>query len=85
MFHLSRNPNLAILAHYKVYVYKRPGYQMESVLTEHPSVKVVTFPQMDISASYIRKCVQEGISIEYLVPKKVRACIEEMGLFKTKP
>ena len=72
----------AILKYYQVYVYTRPGYSMESELTSHPSVHILQFPQMDISASYIRNCVAEGRSIRYLVPDKVREYILNMSLFQ---
>lgn len=74
----------AILKYYQVYVYTRPGYSMESVLTSHPSVHILQFPQMDISASYIRKCVADGISIRYLVADAVREYILNMSLFLEK-
>lgn len=72
----------AILKHYRVYVYKRPGYDMLTELTEHPSIQIVEFPQMDISASYIRNCAKNEISLKYLVPEPVRKYIEEMNLYK---
>lgn len=72
----------AILKYYQVYVYTRPGYSMKSELTSHPSVLILQFPQMDISASYIRNCVAEGRSIRYLVPDKVREYILNMSLFQ---
>lgn len=72
----------AILKYYKVYVYNRPGYEIDHELTDHPSVHMLEFPQMDISASYIRNCVAEGRSIRYLVPDKVREYIQSMSLFQ---
>lgn len=72
----------AILKHYKVFVYSRPGYDPVSELKDHPTVNIIPFPQLDISASYIRQCVKDGISIKYLVPENVRKYIEEMNLYK---
>lgn len=77
-----KNPE-AILNHYHVYVYKRPGYEAPKAPENFKNkVHIVEFPQMDISASYIRECVKQGISIKYLVHEKVRLYIEKMNLYK---
>lgn len=73
----------AILKHYHVYVYQRPG----TIAPQAPenfenNVQIVEFPQMDISASYIRQCIKDGISIKYLVHENVRLYIEKMNLYK---
>lgn len=73
-----------ILKYYQVYVYSRPGYDTDTLLAAHPHVHVLQFPQMDISASYIRKCVADGISIRYLVADAVREYILNMSLFQAK-
>ncbi len=73
----------AILKHYHIYVYQRPGTlgpQAPEIFSE--SVTMVQFPQMDISATYIRQCIKDGISIQYLVPEKVRLYIENTNLYK---
>jgi len=59
-----------ILEYYSLYVYPRPhtpdhGYQ------NHPSVRFIPAPLLDISATYIRKCIQENHPIQYLVPDEV--------------
>jgi nicotinate-nucleotide adenylyltransferase len=59
-----------ILANYTIYVYKRPYFDLGE-FAEHPKVKVFEAPIMDISATYIRQCLKDGKSIEYLVPDKV--------------
>ena len=73
----------SILQHYHIYVYKRPGYPAPQAPENFfSSVHIVEFPQLDVSASYIRQCIKEGISIKYLVPEKVRTYIENMNLYK---
>ncbi len=69
-----------ILAQYGLYVYPRPGAE-PSVLREHPNVRLVEAPLLNISATFIRKCVKEGKSIKYLVPEGVAAYIERKKLF----
>lgn len=71
-----------ILSGYHVYVYPRPGSTLPA-LAEHESVTVVNAPQMLLSASHIRKELQEGHSIQYLVTEPVRKYIEEMHFYKT--
>lgn len=56
---------------------RRPNYPVES---EYPIIWV-DVPLMDISSSYIRKKVQEGCSINYLLPKSVINYIDEKGLY----
>jgi nicotinate-nucleotide adenylyltransferase len=73
----------AILRHYSIYVYQRPGTLAPKAPENFEnSVHIVEFPQIDISASYIRQCVKEGISIKYLVHENVRLYIEKMNLYK---
>ncbi len=82
--HLHKWKNYeAILKHYHIYVYQRPGYPAPQAPENFEnSVHIVEFPQMDVSASYIRKCIKEGTSIKYLVPDKVAAYIHKMNLYK---
>jgi len=71
-----------LLRDYHIYVYQRPGYELGE-LENHASVTVLdTVPLMHISASYIRKCISEGNSVEYLVPDRVLANLEESGLYR---
>lgn len=60
-----------ILRDFPIYVYHRPGYELGE-LAAHESVTVFPdVPLMHISASYIRRCLQEGQSVRYLVPDPV--------------
>lgn len=69
-----------ILAHYGVYVYKRPAYDLGE-LAEHPSVSLFDAPLMAISSSLVRKMIQEGKSIRYWVTDKVLEGIESKGMY----
>ena len=70
-----------ILKYYEVYVYQRPDYELGDLAT-HPSVSIFEAPLMQISASYIRKCIKEGKSIQYLVPEKVYEYLSTSSLYR---
>lgn len=69
-----------ILEDYGLYVYPRPGTQ-PSKLKEHPNVKMVEAPLLDISATFIRNCVRKRQSVRYLVPDAVEEMIRSRGFY----
>lgn len=65
---------------FQIFVYLRPEFPVtESAIEEN--VTIFKAPLLDISASYIRKQIQEGKSIKYLTPDAVAAYIEENGYY----
>jgi nicotinate-nucleotide adenylyltransferase len=46
-----------------------------SGLKDHPNVKMVEAPLLDISATFIRNCIRKGQSVRYLVPDPVEEMI----------
>lgn len=69
-----------ILEDYGLYVYPRPDAQ-PSPLIEHPNVRLVEAPLLDISATFIRNCVKKRQSIRYMVPDIVDEMIRAKGFF----
>ncbi|GMQ26248.1 nicotinate (nicotinamide) nucleotide adenylyltransferase [Algoriphagus sp. oki45] len=67
-----------ILEQYEVLVYPRPG---DLVSFDHPKVKTIEAPLLDISATFIRKSIQEGFSVKYLLPEKVEEYILAKKLY----
>jgi nicotinate-nucleotide adenylyltransferase len=59
-----------LLERFKIYVYKRPGYDL-GPYADRPTVNLIEAPLLDISATFIRECIKNGKSIQYLVPDKV--------------
>lgn len=70
-----------ILANYDIYVYKRPAYDVGELAT-HPRIHFFDAPMMDISATYIRNCIKNNQSIQYLVPNIVFDYLETSTLYK---
>jgi nicotinate-nucleotide adenylyltransferase len=70
-----------ILENYGLLVYPRPDSK-DSPIKNHPHVKLVDAPRMDISASFIRKCIKENKSIKYLVPDRVYQFIMDRKLYR---
>ena len=69
-----------ILADYSVYVYPRPGIEISGKYENIHIVKGV--PQIEISASFIRKSIKEGKNISYLMPEKAWKYTDEMNFYK---
>ncbi|GAB3177353.1 nicotinate (nicotinamide) nucleotide adenylyltransferase [Telluribacter humicola] len=63
-----------ILEYVGLYVYPRPQAAPHAFV-EHPAVRFVPAPLLDISATYIRDCIRQGRSIRYMVPDVVEEMI----------
>lgn len=70
-----------LLRDYSIYLYKRPNYTTEVDLDLN-KVEFFEAPLLDISATYIRKCVKKGKSIRYLVPEPVHKYLEEQPIYR---
>jgi nicotinate-nucleotide adenylyltransferase len=68
-----------LLAEFDIYVYPRPGANLPD-LGAFPRVQVLAAPLLDISATYIRQSLREGLSIRYLVPAVVEAEVRSSQL-----
>lgn len=79
-FHKWKNYE-KILENHEIFVYRRPNYELGE-LQHHDAVTVLDAPLLSISASYIRKNIKEGKSIQYLVPDAVFSDLSESQLYK---
>lgn len=70
-----------ILKYYEIYVYLRPGFE-ETDFDDHPKIKFFVAPMMHISASYIRKQIRHGKSVQYLLPDRVFEYLDETPIYK---
>lgn len=69
-----------LLKNYSLYIYKRPGFNIEVNGTS--KINVVDAPLLEISSTHIRKLIKENKSIRYLVPDLVMEEIEKYGYYK---
>jgi nicotinate-nucleotide adenylyltransferase len=76
-FHKWKNYQ-AILDNYEIFVYPRPG---ASQAFDHPKIKTIEAPLLDISATFVRKSIQEGYSVKYLLPGAVEEYILDKKLY----
>jgi nicotinate-nucleotide adenylyltransferase len=70
----------AIIQHYPILVYERPGFPVENTLGAN--VQVLKAPLLEISATHIREAIQQGKSIKYLVPESVEKEIAANRFYK---
>ena len=78
--HLWKNYEL-LLERHQIFVYRRPGVD-KGQYDDHPKVHFLEAPLLDISATYIRKCIREGRSIQYLVPDAVFDYLEGSDMYR---
>lgn len=70
----------AIQSNHPILVYRRPGFEIS--VTPNQNVEIMDAPLLEISATYVRQCIQQGKSIRYLVPPAVEDEIEKSGFYK---
>ncbi|WP_214073327.1 nicotinate (nicotinamide) nucleotide adenylyltransferase [Mucilaginibacter sp. dw_454] len=71
-----------ILRDYQIFVYPRPGYE-NAELASHPAVTITMTPQMELSATFIRKSIAEKKNVQFFVPDPVLKFIESKSLYKS--
>ncbi len=79
-FHKWKNYN-EIINHYSLYVYPRPGYQLNKY-NEHSNITLHNAPLMEISSSFIRKGIKEKKNMSYWMPEEVYNYILEMHFYE---
>jgi len=72
-----------ILENFQIYVYPRVGYN-GGKYREHPSVKMIDAPVIEISATMIRDSIKAGKNVKYLLTPKVEQYVDEMGFYRKK-
>ncbi|MBK9402859.1 MAG: nicotinate-nucleotide adenylyltransferase [Bacteroidetes bacterium] len=70
-----------ILENHDVYVYPRPLHD-GGEFKNHPRVKWIDAPVMEISSSFIRKAIKEGKDVRFMMPESVSDYIDEMNFYR---
>lgn len=70
-----------ILQNHQVIVYPRPNSKPHQLTDESRIVRVES-PMLDISATYIRRAIQQGRSTQYMVLDAVREIIQTRGYYQ---
>ena len=72
-----------ILEHHMIYVYPRiSSGKVEHQFLDHPKIKHVAAPIMEISSSFIRKYHKEGKNVQPLLPHAVWKYMDEMNFYR---
>jgi nicotinate-nucleotide adenylyltransferase len=71
----------AILDGYEVYVYPRPGDDVESII-KHKNLKIINAPQIELSATYIRQAIKAKKDVRFLLSEKVYDFVKEMHFYE---
>lgn len=79
-FHKWKNHE-EILKNHELYVYPRPNENLGQ-WENHPKVKIVPAPLMDITSTFIREGIKNKKDVRYFLPEKVAVYIEEMHFYK---
>jgi nicotinate-nucleotide adenylyltransferase len=69
-----------ILKNHLIYLYNRPGHTVTEKKMSH--IKELNVPHLEISSSFIRESIANGISMKYFLPDAVEKYITEMNIFK---
>jgi nicotinate-nucleotide adenylyltransferase len=71
-----------ILEHYPIYVYPRISEgEMPDNLVQHPHIKRVTAPIIELSSTFIREEIKARHNVRPLLPEKVWQYIDRTGVY----
>lgn len=71
-----------LLERYTIHVYKREGIPIDQSLIPAADIRIYDVPMLDISSTYIRKSIADGLSIRYMVPENVYQFLDGSRLYR---
>ena len=81
-FHKWKNYKV-ILDRYAIYVYPRVSEgKIETQFNDHPAIRKVNAPIMELSSTFIRKGIKAGKNIRPMLPDAVWKYIDEMNFYR---
>ena len=69
-----------IISNYPIIIYRRPGFAVAE--NSGAKITIMDAPLLEISATFIRECIQQSKSIRYLLPSAVEEEIEKSSFYK---
>lgn len=70
-----------ILERYPLYVYNRRG-TVTNPYPDNTNIRLLDFPFLDISATFIRQNIKKGVNMQYFLPDAVWNYVDEMNLYR---
>jgi nicotinate-nucleotide adenylyltransferase len=70
-----------IIEHHEICIYPRPGSD-GGELRNHPNVRLIDAPLMQLSSTFIRQAIKDKHDIRYMLPQLVWEYIDEMNFYK---
>lgn len=81
-FHKWKNYE-AIIEHYGVVVYPRPGFDRQKV-NFHKNIQIAEgAPLMEISSTFIRQAIKQGRDVRHFLPPGIRDYLDEMNFYRS--
>ncbi|GAA4233221.1 nicotinate (nicotinamide) nucleotide adenylyltransferase [Postechiella marina] len=81
-FHKWKNYEV-ILENHHIYVYPRiSGGHIETQFDEHKKIHKVNAPIMELSSTYIRNSIKQGINIKPMLPEHVWEYLDIMNFYR---
>lgn len=72
-----------ILEEHEIYVYPRiSNGSAQEQLSDHPKIRKIDAPIVEISATFIRKCIKESKNVRPLLSNNVWNYIDEMNFYR---
>lgn len=72
-----------ILQQFRIYVYRRPHLNLSGAIKHEHITILDRFPLLDISSTYIRDCLKNDISVQYLVPDAVFEYLAGSSMYRS--
>jgi len=71
-----------LLERYTIHVYKREGIPIDQSLIPTADIRIYDVPMLDISSTYIRQSIADGLSIRYMVPESIYQFLDGSRLYR---
>jgi len=70
-----------LISYYEIYVYLRPG-AFNNPYPDKKNIRIFEAPMMNLSSTFIRECIKNNKSVQYLVPDKVFEYLNHTNMYR---